>query len=763
MDATQLTKTADPAAARSSVEPLYYGRTLSTGESVMAHADGVANILRAIRNDPELISAAYLFSVPTLVQKPDEWIEKSFGENVAGLVRELGKMNDLSKRARSENKESSAAVQPEALRRMFLAMSQDLRVVLLKLASRLQTLRWFVSSQAPGAVEFGEETLAVYAPLANRLGIWQIKWELEDLSLRFTHPAEYHQIAAELDESREERLEFMALAVKKIQALMISHGIQAEVSGRPKHIYSIWKKMQRKHLRFDQLFDVRAVRIIVDTVEQCYEALSIVQEHFTVLSKEYDDYIANPKPNGYQSLHTVITDQLGRPIEIQIRTRAMHEFAELGVAAHWRYKEAGNSNGASIAEEQRVAWLRQLLAWRSDVGGGAAEQSAQAPNAEAGQKGQPAAPAVEDDHVYCLTPQGRIVELPAGATPVDFAYQIHTQLGHRCRGAKVDGMMVPLNTKLKTGQTVEIIAAKVGQPSRDWLNPELGYAASPRTRNKVRQWFNAEQLAQQIAEGRDRLDKELARLGKTAVKLDDLAKRLGFGTVDELCVAFAKEEITLTALAQAVQPPKPAPAPAPEHDLVLRGASSAASKGKVLVVGMDSLLTQLARCCHPVPPDEIVGYVTRGRGVMIHRADCPNLKNMVDQDHDRLIEVSWGRAGDDALYRRRARDRLRPVRHHEGCDGSDAARKGARDGAQHTDSQGRSAHAVFARGQGRQCYAGAAQRAARRARRSFGTPSLKTERCLGEYRICAILLKSACCEHSPRYNSCLTDCERSGT
>ena len=650
MDATQLTKTADPAAARSSVEPLYYGRTLSTGESVMAHADGVANILRAIRNDPELISAAYLFSVPTLVQKPDEWIEKSFGENVAGLVRELGKMNDLSKRARSENKESSAAVQPEALRRMFLAMSQDLRVVLLKLASRLQTLRWFVSSQAPGAVEFGEETLAVYAPLANRLGIWQIKWELEDLSLRFTHPAEYHQIAAELDESREERLEFMALAVKKIQALMASHGIQAEVSGRPKHIYSIWKKMQRKHLRFDQLFDVRAVRIIVETVEQCYEALSIVQEHFTVLSKEYDDYIANPKPNGYQSLHTVITDQLGRPIEIQIRTRAMHEFAELGVAAHWRYKEAGNSNGASIAEEQRVAWLRQLLAWRSDVGGGAAEEGAQAPNAQAGQKGHPAAPAVEDDHVYCLTPQGRIVELPAGATPVDFAYQIHTQLGHRCRGAKVDGMMVPLNTKLKTGQTVEIIAAKVGQPSRDWLNPELGYAASPRTRNKVRQWFNAEQLAQQIAEGRDRLDKELARLGKTAVKLDDLAKRLGFGSVDELCVAFAKEEITLTALAQAVQPPKPAPAPAPEHDLVLRGASSAASKGKVLVVGMDSLLTKLARCCHPVPPDEIVGYVTRGRGVMIHRADCPNLKNMVDQDHDRLIEVSWGRAGDDALY-----------------------------------------------------------------------------------------------------------------
>ena len=408
--------------------------------------------------------------------------------------------------------------------------------------------------------------------------------------------------------------------------------IEKKARGRPKHIYSIWKKMQRKHLRFDQLFDVRALRIIVGTVEQCYEVLSIVQENFTILSKEYDDYIANPKPNGYQSLHTVVTDKAGRPIEIQIRTRAMHEFAELGVAAHWRYKEAGNSNGASIAEEQRVAWLRQLLAWRSDMGSD--------PHKDAH--------AVEDDHVYCLTPQGRVVELPAGATPVDFAYLVHTQLGHRCRGARVDGAMVPLNTKLKTGQTVEIIAGKTGQPSRDWLNPELGYAASPRTRNKVRQWFNAQQLAQLLQEGRERLDKELARLGKTAVKLDDLAKRLGFDSVDDLCIAFAREEITLTALAQAVQPPKEEAPKEPE--LVVRQESAPSKKGKVLVVGMDSLLTQLARCCHPVPPDEIVGYVTRGRGVTIHRADCPNLRNMVEQDHDRLIEVSWGGGIAESIY-----------------------------------------------------------------------------------------------------------------
>ena len=627
MEPTQSRPAADPGLARSLVEPIYSGQALGTGESVLSHADGVAGILRGIRNDPELICAAYLFNVPKYVANSADWITKSFGEAVAGLVAEHGKMNDISKRARTDSGEASAAVQPEALRRMFLAMCQDLRVVLLKLASRLQTLRWFAASRAEGAAEFGAETLAIYAPLANRLGIWQIKWELEDLSLRFTRPDEYRAIAEELDESREERLDFMKHAVEKVRRLLAEHSIEAEVSGRPKHIYSIWKKMQRKHLRFDQLFDVRAVRIIVGTVEQCYEVLSIVQENFNVLSKEYDDYIANPKPNGYQSLHTVVTDSAGRAIEVQIRTRAMHEFAELGVAAHWRYKEAGNSNGATSAEEQRVAWLRQLLAWGSDMQN----------------QGQPEGEAVLDDHIYALTPQGRVVELPRGGTPVDFAYAVHTQLGHRTKGAKVDGVLVPLNTKLETGQTVEIIAAKVGQPSRDWLSAEKGFAASPRTRNKVRQWFNAQQTAELTAQGREKIDKELARLGKTAVKLEDLAKRLGYEGVDELCLAYGKEEITQTALATAVQPPKPA---APEPDEVLIRQSRNTGKSDVLVVGVDSLLTQLARCCHPVPPDEIVGYVTRGRGVTIHRADCPNIRNMSEQDHGRLIEVSWGRGGD---------------------------------------------------------------------------------------------------------------------
>ena len=541
---------ADPALARSLIEPLYRDMKLPTGEPVITHADGIAGILRGIRDDPELLAAAYLFGVPEVVESPYDWIEKSFGPSVTGLVQELVRINDLSVRARSEDQEANASRQAESLRRMLLAMCKDLRVVLLKLASRLQTLRWFASSKMAGADKFGQETLALYAPLANRLGIWQMKWELEDLSLRFTRPDEYRAIAEELDENREARLEFMRHAVRRIKQLMAENGItDADISGRPKHIYSIWKKMQRKHLRFDQLFDVRALRIIVKTVEECYQVLSIVHEHFPVISKEYDDYIAKPKPNGYQSLHTVVTDPAGRPIEIQIRTRAMHDFAELGVAAHWRYKEAGNSEGATSAEEQRVAWLRQLLAWRSDVG----------------QPAPDAAKAVADDLIYCLTPQGRVVELPAGATPVDFAYHVHTELAHRTKGAKVNGVMVPLNAKLSTGDTVEIIAGKTGQPSRDWLNPELGYTASARTRNKVRQWFNAQQTQALLVEGRDRLDKELARLGKTAMKLDDLAKRLGFENVDDLCIAFAKEEVTLTALAAAVQPPKTEPEPEPVH------------------------------------------------------------------------------------------------------------------------------------------------------------------------------------------------------
>lgn len=621
--------TVDWKLARSLVEPLYRDQVLSTGEPKMAHADGMAEIIRTVGEDPELLAAAYLFDIADVVKDPEEWVQKTFGESVQRLVRDLEKLIAVSKRSRSDSREAGAEYQSEALRKMLLAMCSDLRVVVLRLASRVQTLRWFARSDAPGAANYGRETLALYAPLANRLGIWQMKWELEDYSLRFTEPKVYNDIVRELDESREQRVAFMAGCVEKVKGLLGAHGIQSDVSGRPKHIYSIYKKMMRKHLRFDQLYDIRALRVIVDTVEHCYEALSIVQEHFTIIGKEYDDYIAHPKPNGYQSLHTVMRDPDGRPVEIQIRTRAMHEFAELGVAAHWRYKETGNSNKdkGAAAEEQRVAWLRQILAWHSDVE-------------------PPKAPGLEDDRIYALTPQGRVVELQRGATPIDFAYQVHTELGHRCRGAKVNGAMVTLNTPLKTGETVEIIAAKTGGPSRDWLNPELGYAVSPRTRTKVRQWFNAQTLAEQTASGRDKLDKELARLGKTAVKLEDLAQRLGYETVDELCVAFAKEEFSAKALEAAVQPAEPE---VRDEAPTLHAATSGSGKGNILVVGMDSLMTQLARCCHPAPPDEIIGFVTRGRGVTVHRMDCPNVRNLLANEQERMIDVSWG-TDTDALY-----------------------------------------------------------------------------------------------------------------
>ena len=626
-------KQIDSRLAREMVIPLYGDKTLLTGEARLAHADGMANIVRGIRNDEELIAACYLFAVHDCVPSPEEWLKKHFGNHVCELVAELHRLIELNGKTRltsitpDPDKPADKLLiqaQDALLRKMVLAMCKDLRVVILRLASRLQTLRWFAMKKddPEGAKVFGEDTLALYSPLANRLGIWQIKWELEDLSLRFTKPEIYNEIAHQLDESREARIAFMRDAVDKIRNMLAERGIKAEVSGRPKHIYSIYKKMERKHLRFDQLYDVRALRVIVDTVEQCYEVLSIVQANFKGLSSEYDDYISHPKPNGYRSLHTVILDARNRPIEIQIRTHAMHAYNELGVAAHWRYKESGNSdNKGESAEDQKVAWLRQLLAWSSDV-------------KPEGPKG------LQDEHVYVLTPQGRVIEMAAGATPIDFAYHLHSELGHRCRGAKVNGQMVPLNYKLKTGETVEIVAAKSGGPSRDWLNPELGFVVTTRARNKVRQWFHQQALEEMVNDGRDRIEKDLARLGKSSVKLDDLAKRLGYDTVDDLFIGASKEEFGFKTIEKVLKPQEEEK----KDDIFTSKSKAAHAKSQVLVVGVDSLLTQLARCCHPAPPDKIVGFVTRGRGVTIHRADCPNIRHLDEQGQERLIEVSWGNA-----------------------------------------------------------------------------------------------------------------------
>ncbi len=618
------------------VEPLYQDRILATGEPYLAHARGVAEIIAPLRGDADLLCAACLFGVHDVLREPEDWLRARFGAGVAQLVSDLRQLMKLSELTRKQPEPAAgkhgADDQAEALRRMLLAMANDLRVVLLRLASRLQTLRYFAATKPVRPEPIARETMRLYAPLANRLGIWQLKWELEDLSFRFLEPETYKDVARLLDEKRIERQDFIEQAIERVRAIMHEARIAGEVVGRPKHIYSIVNKMRTKGLAFDQLRDVRGLRVIVDDVADCYEVLSSLHQTWSAIGGEFDDYIARPKPNGYQSLHTVVTDEHGRSFEIQIRTRQMHDSAELGLAAHWRYKQGTKPNrtqrGIDDGDARRVAWLRQLLAWRDEVEPASAADSTRAEVAR-------------EQRIYVLTPQARVVELPAGGTPVDFAFHIHSEVGYRCRGARVDGVIVPLNTPLRNGQTVEIISAKTGSPSRDWLNIDLGFLRSARSRAKVRQWFNALELEQSVAAGRELLEKELQRLGKTAVKLDDLAKRLGFGSVDLLAAAATKDEFSLRSIEQALTPATPQlePTPAP---LIGRPRDAPPGKGQVLVVGVESLLTQLARCCRPAPPDEIVGYVTRGKGVSIHRAGCSNLKSLLERAPERMVDVAWG-------------------------------------------------------------------------------------------------------------------------
>jgi GTP pyrophosphokinase len=624
--------------ARAFAEPLLLDHRLDTGEEALAHADGVASILAAIGAAPALRAAAYLVYASDWLQRPEEVVGKAFGPSYASLVEHTRKLVQIQRAARGATLPGDAqaqAEQTERVRKMLLAFSRDLRVVLLRLASRLQTLRWHAAARVACPSEVARESQTVFAPLANRLGIWQIKWELEDLAFRFLKPDGYRQVASGLDATRAAREAaveaFRALLEEDLQA----HGLHAEVQGRPKHLYSIWKKMQSKKLALDQVMDLAALRVIVADVDTCYAVLARVQQRWRAVDSEFDDYIAKPKPNGYQSLHTVIRNDAGQAVEIQIRTRAMHEHAEFGVAAHWAYKEGAHKGGAAADDERiaqaRKAVLRQLLAWERDF---AAE-----PSARSG-----------DDRIYVFTPQATVVELAAGSTPIDFAYALHTDLGHRCRGARVDGALVPLNTTLANGQTVEVTAAKEGGPSLDWLNPELGYLAGQRARAKVRAWFNARAQAQTIARGREGVEKLLQREGKTALERDELARQLGFKSADALYEVVGKDEFSLRHIEQLLRPA--APVPSEEAPLLKPSrAGDAARRGGVLVVGVDSLLTSLARCCRPAPPDEIDGFVTRGKGVAIHRRNCSNLRNLRQRAPDRVIAVEWGRSrGEGALY-----------------------------------------------------------------------------------------------------------------
>lgn len=639
-------QTDDLVRARAFAEPLLASETLDTGENMLAHADAVAAILRTIGSSDAMQAACYLVYACEHLNKPYDVIAKAFGENFAQLAVETTKLVHVQRLSRgadhSAQLNDDPKLQTENVRKMLLAFSRDLRVVMLRLTSRLQTLRHFAASKLPVPQNLARESLTVFAPLANRLGIWQIKWEMEDLAFRFLEPVTYKHIASLLDAKRTEREDAMQQLRLQLQTELVAKGIAATVQGRPKHIYSIVRKMRGKSLDFDRVFDIRALRVVVPDVASCYETLAWVHERFTAVHEEYDDYIAKPKNNGYQSLHTVVRDASGLPIEIQIRTQAMHDHAESGVAAHWAYKEAGAKGYAGVSAtsdyDAKIAVLRQLLAWERDIAGSAQQQVQDK--------------ALFDDRIYVLTPDAAIVELPQGATPIDFAYTVHTNVGHRCRGARVDGAMVPLNTVLQNGQTVEINAIKEGGPSRDWLNAELGYLVSPRAKAKVRAWFNAQIAHENVTKGREAVEKLLQREGKTAMKLDDLASQLGFKSAEGLFEVVGKDEYSLRNIEVLLNPPEPALTP---DEIVLLKKSRGPAKNQaasVLVVGMDSLLTQLARCCKPAPPDGISGFVTRGKGVSIHRQDCSNFKELVRRDPGRVIEVRWGqqRQGEASVY-----------------------------------------------------------------------------------------------------------------
>ena len=635
--------------ARAFAEPLLTSETLDTGENILAHADAVAHILKNIGGSEAMQAACYLVYACDHLNKPQEVITKAFGENFANLAMETTKLVRVQRMARIAQNSAShaganapmaqtAAAQTESVRKMLLAFSRDLRVVMLRLASRMQTLRFFAATKLPVPAGLAKESLQVFAPLANRLGIWEIKWELEDLSFRFMEPDTYRQIAKLLDEKRTEREVSVEALRQQLANDLAAQGIAATVQGRPKHIYSIVKKMRGKSLGFEQVYDVRALRIVVPSVPDCYAALAWVHSHFEPISDEFDDYIAKPKANGYQSLHTVVRDSTGKPIEVQLRTQAMHDHAEHGVAAHWAYKEAGTKGYAGVSAsseyDAKIAVLRQLLAWERDLSGAHASEGGQGAAAHE-------AP-VLDDRIYVLTPDAAVVELPQGATAVDFAYSVHTSLGHRCRGAKVDGHMVPLNTPLKNGQTVEVTTVKEGGPSRDWLNPDLGFLASHRARAKVRAWFNVQAMGETLAKGREAVEKLLQREGKTSVKLDDLASQLGFNSADALFEVVGKDEFSLRNIEIVLRPPEPAPEESEVLHLKKPSVQRPGGKGGVLVVGVDSLMTQLANCCKPAPPDLITGFVTRGKGVSVHRSDCSNLRNMIQRSGDRCIDVTWG-------------------------------------------------------------------------------------------------------------------------
>ena len=622
------------------IADLYEGKVLGTGEPTWTHAIGAALIAASLRLDAETRVAALLFAAWEELEAPAEEIEARFGPAITALVHGLHKLNGLRVLTRLTTSASAPEIraQTEVLRKMLLAMVEDIRVVLVRLASRTQTLRFYTDLPGEARVEVARESLDIYAPLANRLGVWQIKWELEDLSFRFIEPDTYKRIAKMLDERRVEREQFIRDSIERLKSELAAVGIEAEITGRAKHIYSIYNKMRKKRLDFSQVFDIRALRVLVPEIKDCYTVLGIVHQMWQPIAKEFDDYITKPKGNNYQSLHTAVLAGDGRALEVQIRTFDMHKHAELGVAAHWRYKEGARQGGDY---DEKIALLRSLLSWRDEV-------------TDAAHWVEQLKRASLDDTLYVLTPQGRVVDLPRGATPVDFAYRLHTDVGHHCRGAKVDGHLIPLNTQLESGQTVEIVTAKEGGPSRDWLDTRQGYVATSRARSKIKQYFAQLDEEEILSRGRSFVTKEMQRDGHGQANIDGLAERLGFKNAEALYLAAGRGEVGPRAMQTALREGSaPEPAAEAEPEFVVSRSRSGDNQDKILIVGVGKLMTSLSRCCKPAPPDAIEGFVTRGRGISIHRVDCADFQDLARKHPERVIPAEWGEKAHDtrnALY-----------------------------------------------------------------------------------------------------------------
>lgn len=618
----------------------------ASGEPYISHCVAVSKILAELRVPPVVVAAALLHDTVEDTTVTLDTLRNKFGPEIAQLVDGVTKLTNLPRVNRADGRDKPAQPEDkhqrdedstliseelqksrrkdlatETLRKTLMAMGDDVRVVLIKLADRLHNMRTLSYIPESKRKRIAKETMEIFAPLANRLGLWQIKWELEDLSFRYTQPDDYKAIATKLADRRINRETEVNQIILELQKLMNEAGIKTEISGRTKHIYSIYQKMQQKDKAFENVRDLRGLRLIVNDIPSCYAALGIIHTHWRPIPNEFDDYIAAPKDNFYQSIHTAVIYSDGKPLEVQIRTQEMHQNAEFGIAAHWMYKEKGSPDDQY---QSRVNWLRKLLDWRQDV------EDAQ--DFVDGVKTD-----VFEDRVYVFTPHGDIIDLPIGATPIDFAYMVHTEVGNRCRGAKINGKLVTLDHRLKTGDQVEILTSKRGGPSRDWLNTHLGLVNTQRARAKIRQWFKKQDRDQNLSHGRDMLDRELKRLGIVDLDIEDLAKSFGFKTPEDLHVALGCGDLTIGRIVNLIQEDEEE-----KEELFTPKAPAIEQKDSesVNVLGLKGILTNIAKCCNPAPGDDIIGYITRGRGATIHRRDCPNVLRM--KDHERIVKVSWG-------------------------------------------------------------------------------------------------------------------------